>query len=463
MHRKVVAGMLLIALAQTSVAPAVNPSPILLAAGKASNAVKKPKGDDLANRPAGATDPNDPKLAWYRQAKFGLFIHWGLYAIPAGTWQGTQIPGIGEWIMNRAKIPVIEYERLAKQFNPVKFDADQWVQLAQDAGMKYITITSKHHDGFAMFGSKVSKYNIVDATPFHRDPMKELAQACAKRGIRLCFYYSQAQDWHEPGGMGNTWDFGPDKEKAANGAYDKYLEEKALPQVRELLTQYGPLGLIWFDTPREMTPERAAKFLNLVKELQPACLVNGRLGGAGDYRSMGDNRIPQTVVPGVWETPATLNDTWGYKSYDDHWKTPADVTFKLVDIVSKGGNYLLNVGPTAEGVIPAESQKCLRAVGQYLKANGEAVYGCDPTPLGDELKQNAWRCTTKPGKLYIHFFDWPAGKFELSGVKSKITAAFLLTERDKRLSVAQEGDRVTVQLPPQKPGPVAAVLCLEHD
>jgi alpha-L-fucosidase len=459
MDRKLIAGMLLLALAQA----AADPSPSLAATPKATKTKKQPGGDDLANRPAGATDPNDPRLAWYREGKFGLFIHWGLYAIPAGTWQGKQIPGIGEWIMNRAKIPMREYEQLAKRFDPVKFNADEWAQLAQDAGMKYITITSKHHDGFAMFGSKASKYNIVDATPFHRDPMKELAVACAKRGIKLCFYYSQAQDWHEPGGMGNTWDFGPDKEKAANGAYDKYIEEKALPQVREILSQYGPIGLIWFDTPRQMTPERATKFLKLVQELQPQCLVNGRLGGAGDYRSMGDNRIPQTVVPGVWETPATLNDTWGYKSYDHNWKTPADVTFKLVDIVSKGGNYLLNIGPTAEGVVPEESQKRLRAVGQYLKINGEAVYGCGPTPFGAELKQSAWRCTTKPGKLFVHLFDWPAGRFELDGVKGKIARASLLADRGRSLSLTQEGERVTVQLPPQKPDPIAAVLCLERD
>jgi alpha-L-fucosidase len=190
----------------------------------------------------------DEKMKWFREAKFGLFIHWGLYAVPAGTWKGQQIPGIGEWIMNRAKIPVKEYEQLAKQFNPVKFNAEEWVQMAEDAGMKYIVITSKHHDGFAMYGSKVTKYNIVDATPFHRDPLKELAAACARHNIRFGFYYSQSQDWHEPGGAGNTWDFPSDAEKDRSGAYDQYLREKAEPQVKELLTNYGPVCLIWFDT-----------------------------------------------------------------------------------------------------------------------------------------------------------------------------------------------------------------------
>jgi alpha-L-fucosidase len=253
-----------------------------------------------------ARELNNPRSKWFREAKFGLFIHWGLYAIPAGTWKDKQIPGLGEWIMNRAKIPVKEYELLAKEFNPVKFNADEWAQFAQDAGVKYLTITSKHHDGFAMFRSMVSGYNVENGTPFKRDVIKELAAACAKHGIKFCVYYSQAQDWHEPNGAGNTWDFGPDDKKD----FDQYLRDKAVPQVRELLTQYGPIGLIWFDTPRLMNETRASQFTNLVRELQPNTLLNGRLGGKGDYRSTGDNRIPNEVVPGVWEVPATINDTW---------------------------------------------------------------------------------------------------------------------------------------------------------
>src|SRR5215208_1737252 len=318
------------------------------------------------NQP-GAPRPADPakekRLEWFRDGKYGLFIHWGLYAIPAGEWKGKRSLGLGEWIMNRSKIPVADYERLAKQFNPVKFNADQWVQMAQDAGLKYIVITSKHHDGFAMYRSLVSKYNVYDATPFHRDPLKELAIACAKRKMPFGFYYSQAQDWHEPNGAGNTWDFGPDDKKD----YDKYLREKAEPQVKEILTNYGPVCLIWFDTPRMMTRERGQRFVEIVKSLQPATLIDGRLGpdSQGDYRSMGDNAIPNQVVQGDWEVPATLNRTWGFKKDDTEWKSPEDLTFKLVDIVSKNGNYLLNVGPTAEGVIPQASQENLRAVGRW--------------------------------------------------------------------------------------------------
>src|SRR5437879_959798 len=248
-----------------------------------------------------AEQVRERRLQWWREARFGMFIHWGLYAVPSGEWKGKPIAGLGEWIMNRAKIPVAEYELLAKQFNPVKFNADEWVAVAKSAGAKYIVITSKHHDGFAMYGSKVSKYNIVDATPFHRDPLKELAAACARHKMPFGFYYSQSQDWHEPNGAGNTWDFGPDDKKD----YDEYLRGKAEPQVKELLTNYGPVCLIWFDTARMMAGDRGLRFLDIVHSLQPATLIDGRLGVAGDYVSMGDNRIPDAVVPGDWEVPAT--------------------------------------------------------------------------------------------------------------------------------------------------------------
>ncbi len=421
-------------------------------------------------------EARDTRIAWWREARFGMFIHWGIYSVPAGEWQGKPVSGIGEWIMNRAKIPVKEYEKFATQFNPIKFDAEAWAQLAKDAGMKYLVITSKHHDGFAMFGSKVSPYNIVDATPFKRDPMKELSAACAKRGIKFCFYYSQSLDWHEPNGMGNEWDFGPD----GNKKFDEYLEKKSLPQVREILSNYGPLGLIWFDVPKNMTPERTIKFRDAVRELQPNCLISGRLGQGNnsDYASEGDNRIPNNVRAGDWETPATLNHTWGYKKDDNDWKTPEQLVFNLVDIVSKGGNYLLNVGPTSEGVIPQPSVNMLHGVGAWMKVNGESIHGCGATAFGTEFgdasptekdakgktKFNArkeWRCTTKPGFLYIHLLKWPAGKFELPPVKAKVTKAYLLANREAAIPFNQEGEKLTLQLPEQAPDKVDSVLALE--
>jgi alpha-L-fucosidase len=416
----------------------------------------------------------DEKMKWFREAKFGLFIHWGLYCIPAGEWNGKPVPRLGEWIMRNAQIPVKDYEKLAAQFNPTKFSAEAFAQLAEDAGMKYMVITSKHHDGFAMYRSAASKYNIYDATPFHRDPLKELAEACKRHHIRFGFYYSQAQDWHEPNGNGNTWDFGPEEKKD----FDQYLRAKAEPQVKELLSGYGPVCLIWFDTPRNMNNERGQRFIDIVHKMQPATLIDGRLGSDGDYRSMGDNKIPDQVVKEDWEVPATINHTWGYKKDDTDWKTPGDMTFKLVDIVSKGGNYLLNVGPTSEGIIPQASQDNLRAVGRWLKVNGESIYGAGTTPFGEELgtpnpsvkdkqgnpgftARTDWRCTTKPGKLYIHLFKWPSGTFEVSKVKGTVKKAYMLADaKHAALKVKQEGDRVTVTLPSAAPDKVDSVLVL---
>ena len=240
-----------------------------------------------------------------------------------------------------------------------------------------LVITAKHHDGFCMFETKLSGYNIVDATPFGRDPMAELASACHKRGLRFCFYYSQTQDWHHPGGDGNDWDFDESRKD-----FDTYVEAYVKPQVRELLTNYGPIGLIWFDTPKRMTSTQSKSLVDLVHQIQPECLVNGRIGNRlGDYAESGDNLIPQQAPPADWEVPATINDTWGFKTGDQNWKSPAELVRKLVDTVSKNGNYLLNVGPTAEGVIPEASAERMRAIGQWLHTNGEAIYGTRAGPL----------------------------------------------------------------------------------
>jgi len=420
------------------------------------------------------------KLAWFKEAKFGLFIHWGLYSIPAGDWQGQRVPGIGEWIMHNAPIPVKTYEGFAKQFDPEQFNAEQWVTMAQNAGMKYIVITSKHHDGFAMFHSAVSPYNIFDATPFHRDPIRELAQACAAHGIKFGFYYSQSQDWHEPGGMGNTNDFELDTNKDMDGSYDKYLKEKAEPQVAELLQNYGPVCLIWFDTARDMAANgRGQAFLDLVHKYQPACLVDGRLGVAGDYVSTGDNTIPNVGIDtNYFEVPATVNHTWGFRTDDTDWKSPGEIVFKLVDIASKGGNYLLNVGPTSKGVIPADCQSNLLTVGRWLKSYGEVIYGAGASPFGAEfgeysstttdhtgnkifLARNDWRCTTQPGKLYFTIFNFPKdGLVDLPSFKNDITKAYVVgTEKPVEISETN-GVRVA-HVKRDGPNAIAYPICLE--
>jgi alpha-L-fucosidase len=376
-------------------------------------------------------------LARWRKARFGLFIHWGLYAIPAGVWQGKRVPYIGEWMMFREQIPNATYEKFAAQFNPQKFDAAAIVQLARDAGQRYLVITAKHHDGFAMYDSPSDAYNIVQRTPYARDPMRDLARECKKQGVTLCFYYSQDIDWRHPDGAWNTWDFDAKKKNT-----DRYLSEKVLPQLKELLTQYGPVGLIWFDTPVSISREQSARIRRYVKKLQPSCLVSGRIGhGLGDYGIPRDNQMPPGRLEGDWEVCATLNHTWGYKAHDQEWKSAPDLIRTLVESASKNANYLLNIGPRADGSVPAPSVARLRAVGRWLKANGVSIYGTDPSPFTHDFPWG--RITAKGRTLYLHLFQKPGRWLELRGLLTRVTAACALVKPDQKFAVHQAIDATT--------------------
>jgi alpha-L-fucosidase len=316
---------------------------------------------------------------WFKNAKFGMMVHWGLYSLPAGEWKGARMPFIGEWAQSYFRIPNDEYGALASAFNPILFDADAWVRLAVDAGMQYLVVTSKHHDGFALYHSRVDAYNICERTPFRRDVIGELAEACRRHGLKLGLYYSQDLDWHEPDGGGyseghtncgvmswtNDWDFPENGRKN----YARCFEAKIRPQVKELLRNYGDLVLVWFDTPLTISPRQGEELYRMVKGLQPDCLVNTRLGnGLGDYRSMGDNEIPDEFMgDDLVETAATLNDTWGYKAFDQNWKSAEEVLRLKRHLNERGINYLLNVGPDCLGRIPAPCIEVLRKVGSELR------------------------------------------------------------------------------------------------
>ena len=397
----------------------------------------------------------DARMKWWREARFGMFIHWGVYSVPAGIYKDKQISGIGEWIMNRGKIPVAFYKQYARQFNPVKYDPDAWVRLAREAGMKYIVITSKHHDGFALFDSKVTDWDVVDATPYGKDLLKPLAEACRKHGMKLGFYYSQAQDWCHPGGAAarGQWD------EAQKGSMDDYIRSIAVPQVKEILGNYGPIAVLWWDTPTDMNPERAKQLLPLIR-LQPGIITNNRLGGgfAGDTDTP-EQHIPAEGIPGRdWETCMTMNRTWGFKSYDHVWKPTHMLIRNLIDIASKGGNYLLNVGPTSEGLIPDPSVDRLKEIGRWMKVNGRSIYATQATPIG----RPEWgRCTRKGSTLYLHVFDWPEGKLEVLGLLSKPAKAYLLAAPDKPLAVEAADRKVLVSLPSEAPDAIASVVVLE--
>lgn len=407
-----------------------------------------------------APAPVSGRIAWWQEARFGMFIHWGLFSIPAGVWEGREFKRkYAEHIMLACKIPMAEYAELAREFNPQKFNADEWVGLAKRAGMRYLVFVAKHQDGFAMFDSKVSDFDVVDATPFKRDPAKELSIAAMAHGIKMGFYYSHARDHQHPlanwNKYGNTWDF-PARTKED---FIRYLNEKAKPQIRELLTQYGDIGVMWFDVPYDIPPEESKSIVDLVRGLQPGCLVNSRVGGeVWDYRSLGDNQISDAALGEPWETCMTINDSWGYHRLDHNWKSSGQIIRHLVDIVSKGGNLLLNIGPKADGTIPEESVRCLEEIGRWMMKNGESIHGASASPIG----QPAWgRCTAKGNVLYLHVFDWPSGgKLLVEGLPSDVGRAVILGDR-QALGITREGGNATITLPAKPVDPADTVIALE--
>ncbi len=402
------------------------------------------------------------RMAWWQEARFGMFIHWGLYAVHGGAWEGKQYGGYSEWLMS-AGIPPDEYRPLAKRFHPIEFDADQWVSLARDAGMKYIVITSKHHEGFAMWDSGVTDYDIVDATPYGRDVLGELAEACGRQGIRLGFYYS-VLDWDHP-------DYLPrhrnDARPVGDADFNRYLDFMKA-QLTELLTHYGPVAVLWFDGGWEHDPDeyRSEEMVRHVYTLQPATMINDRIALPMDFATP-EQRVPEEDLPLCpWETCMTMNGSWGFNRGDTNWKSAEQLVRTLIDIASKGGNFLLNVGPTAEGTIPEASAERLREIGEWMEVNGEAIYGTERTPL-DSLGWGRSTLKRLPGGdhiLYLHVFERGGGEdLRIAGVGNLPARAYFLA--DSLVTVgARLGDEGLILTPERWiDTPHATVLALEFE
>ncbi len=388
---------------------------------------------------------------------YAMFIHWGLYSHLGNRWNGKTYYGIGEWLINEnmAGALVDEYMAVAADFNPAQFDAKQIVRLAKDAGMKYIIITSKHHDGFAMYHSQCNKFNIVDATPFKRDPMKELSEACKEAGLGFGFYYSHNQDWTYPGGTG-----GPATDSNGNPkTFDDYFAEKCLPQVEEITRNYGDMVLIWFDTPGGMPVKYAKQLVDVVHKNQPNALVSGRVGyNLGDYQTFGDMEVPLENIDGLWESVDVTNDAWGYAWYDENWKSPHKILTLLISTVARGGTYMLNIGPDGLGRVPEPVQESLRSAGKWIARYPQIIYSAKPSPWrhalpwGDAVMNN--------GKLYLAVYNWPTtGKLYLPGLKSEMSSARLLKNgKPETIKFKRDGSWVIFDTPYQAPDPMVSVI-----
>jgi alpha-L-fucosidase len=371
----------------------------------------------------------DARLKWFQEAKFGMFIHWGVYSVPAGVYKNDT--GLSEWYFDQSKMPMSEYEKFATEFKPVKFDAKAWVKVAKDAGMKYLVITAKHHDGFCLWHSRLTDWDIGRSPYFdHREPLKELADACRAAGLKFCVYYS-IMDWHDARYGERRANNDVAKGPTDMPAYVNYM----YGQLKELISQFGPLGLVWFDGGWEKCwteyPNHGSDLYNYLRNLQPSLIVNDR-GGDGDYRTY-EQSVSGIASDDPWESCITINDHWCYNQADHQWKSTTELVRDLIDCNSKGGNFLLDVGPTADGVIPQPEVDRLEQMGQWLAVNKDAIYGTTAGPF----QNTPWgRCTQKADGpntiLYLHIFDWPAdGKLLLPGLQSPIQKAYLLADPKK--------------------------------
>ena len=431
-------------------------------------------GDSLA--PISETPAqHDARMKWWREARFGMFIHWGVYSVPAGEYKDQT--NFAEWFLEESHLPVSQYEKFAQEFNPTNFDANAWVSAARAAGVKYIVITSKHHDGFGMFRSSLTDW-CISRTPFQRDPIAELSAACQAQGITFCLYYS-IMDWHHPDwGTRRPWnDLAAQAGPPNMNRYVAYMKG----QLKELLTNYGPIGLLWFDGEWESpwTSERGVDLYNYVRSLQPNIIVNNRVGKArsgmagmdkgkervGDYGTPEQTIPPTGFGPGVdWESCMTMNDHWGYNRFDNHWKSAQTLVRNLIDCSSKGGNYLLNVGPTSQGLIPAPSLERLKEIGDWMGVNREAIYDTAASPFSHRLPWG--RCTQKvtgnTTTLYLHVFDWPSdGQLLVPNLQNKIRKAWLLADpSQKKLTTKNTENGVVVTVPPDGANPISTTVVL---
>ena len=415
----------------------------------------------------------DARLDWWRDARFGLFIHWGLYSVPAGEWKDQT--GHAEWIRTTAQIPLATYDQFLERFNPTEFDASAWARAAKAAGMRYIVITTKHHDGFCLFDSKETEFDVM-ATPHGRDILREIADAFRAEGLRVGWYHS-IMDWHHPDYLPRR---GWEKERSTEGAdferYRRYLHS----QVTEILSNYGPIDVMWFDGEWERTwnHEHRQELYDLCRSLQPNVIVNnrvdvGRGGMAGlteDAKYCGDFGTPEQEVPanglpgGDGESCITMNRHWGYNRADQDYKSTEELIRLLIDVASKGGNLLLNVGPKADGTFPAKSSERLEGIGRWLGEYGESIYGTEASPL----PETPWgRCTMKRvenrTRLYLHVFDWPSPGLVVRGLGNRSIRAFLLNDPDTALKLGHGVGSVAIAMPKAAPHPNASVVVLEFE